>query len=344
MLVVAKCRATCQRVPRYLYLVARGRRVLRLPRPGVERVFRRLHSRRARLQQRYQTDRSHSGLRGIRGLGRRRRFRDAATGPITDLSVPARDYRFRVRGVFVTTESWLTAKAVPSQHGRMFSIYMVGTFLALALGQLLIARADIRVSAPFNTIVTLFAVALVMVTTTRAEAPQVANVAALPCAVFTRTAPIAVAGCALSGLIGGTFYSLVPAWMQQQGTPRETIALFMLVSVLGGLAFQIPVGRVSDRFDRRIVLASLSIGFAATAFVMVVLPRSLSTVLPAAALLGGFMSTLYPVCVAYAHDRMPADRVLAVSGRLILVNGIGSFAGPLMGASVMERFAIDGVF
>jgi len=221
---------------------------------------------------------------------------------------------------------------------------MVGTFLALALGQLLIARADIRVSAPFNTIVTLFAVALVMVTTTRAEAPQVANVAALPCAVFTRTAPIAVAGCALSGLIGGTFYSLVPAWMQQQGTPRETIALFMLVSVLGGLAFQIPVGRVSDRFDRRIVLASLSIGFAATAFVMVVLPRSLSTVLPAAALLGGFMSTLYPVCVAYAHDRMPADRVLAVSGRLILVNGIGSFAGPLMGASVMERFAIDGVF
>ena len=66
-------------------------------------------------------------------------------------------------------------------------------------------------------------------------------------------------------------------------------------------------------------------------------------VLPAAALLGGFMSTLYPVCVAHAHDRMPADRVVAVSGRLILVTGIGSVLGPLLGAPVMARIGIDGV-
>ena len=143
-------------------------------------------------------------------------------------------------------------------------------------------------------------------------------------------------GCALSGLVGGAFYALVPAWMQDQGTTRETIALFMLVAVLGGLAFQIPVGRLSDRFDRRIVLAFLSLGFAGTAFMMVLLPRTLSTILPAAVLLGGFMSTLYPVCVAHAHDRMPADRVVAVSGRLILVSGVGSVLGPLIGASVMH--------
>ena len=118
----------------------------------------------------------------------------------------------------------------------------------------------------------------------------------------------------------------------------------MLVAVLGGLAFQIPVGRLSDRFDRRVVLAFLSLGFAVTAIIMVFLPRSLSTILPAAVLLGGFMSTLYPVCVAHAHDRMPADRVVAVSGRLILVSGVGSVLGPLIGAGVMERFAIDGVF
>jgi MFS family permease len=56
------------------------------------------------------------------------------------------------------------------------------------------------------------------------------------------------------------------------------------------------------------------------------------------------MSTLYPVCVAHAHDRMPADRVVAVSGRLILVSGLGSVLGPLIGASLMARFEIDGVF
>jgi MFS family permease len=251
---------------------------------------------------------------------------------------------FGCAGIFVTTESWLSAKALPSERGRVFSIYMVGTFLALALGQLLIARADIKAAAAFNAIVALFAVALIMVTAARAEPPHVNATAALPYGVLAQTAPIAVVGSALSGLVGGAFYALVPAWMQDQGTAQATIALFMLVAVLGGFAFQIPVGRLSDRFDRRIVLALLGLGFAVTAFVMVLLPRSLPTILPAAVLLGGFMSTLYPVCVAHAHDRMPADRVVAVSGRLILVSGLGSVLGPLIGASLMARFEIDGVF
>ncbi len=40
---------------------------------------------------------------------------------------------------------------------------------------------------------------------------------------------------------------------------------------------------------------------------------------------------------------MLADRVVAVSGRLILVSGVGSVLGPLIGASLMARFAIDGL-
>jgi MFS family permease len=251
---------------------------------------------------------------------------------------------FGCAGIFVTTESWLTAKARPAERGRVFSLYMVGTFLALAIGQLLIAHADLKATAPFNAIVALFAVALVIVSTARAEPPQVTVSAALPYGVLARRAPISVVGCGLSGVIGGAFYALVPAWMQDQGTDREAIALFMLVAVLGGFAFQMPVGRLSDRFDRRIVLALLSFGFAVTAVTMVLLPRANATMLPGALLLGGFMSTLYPVCVAHAHDRMPADRVVAVSGRLVLVSGLGSVLGPLIGASLMTHFEIDGVF
>ena len=103
-------------------------------------------------------------------------------------------------------------------------------------------------------------------------------------------------------------------------------------------------GWLSDRFDRRLVLAALGLGFAGFAVFLVHLPRSLPVVLPPAALLGGFMSTLYPVCVSHAHDRMPADRVVAVSGRLILLSGLGSVVGPLIGASLMAHFTIDGVF
>src|SRR5215472_8286063 len=187
---------------------------------------------------------------------------------------------FGCAGIFVTTESWLSAKAPPAERGRVFSVYMVGTFLALALGQLLIARADIKGATPFNAIVALFTVALIIVTAARAEPPRVSASAPLRYGVLARAAPIAVVGAASSGLVSGAFYALVPAWMQGQGTKQGTIAFFMLVAVLGGFAFQIPVGRLSDRFDRRIVLALLGLGFAVTAFVVVLSPSDLPTLLP----------------------------------------------------------------
>lgn len=250
---------------------------------------------------------------------------------------------FGCAGLFVATESWLNAKAPPAVRGRVFSIYMVGTFVALAAGQLLIAAVEIEAAGAFNAIVALFAVALVMVSTTRAEPPGQAVEVGLPYGQLVRAAPIAVVGCALAGLITGVFYALVPAWMEGQGIVRSRIALVMFAAVLGGLAFQVPVGRLSDRLDRRRVLAALGLGLAAATAALLVLPRSLAAVLPAAAVLGGFMSTLYPVCVAHAHDRMPADRVVAVSGRLILVSGLGSVAGPLLGTQIMASFGIDGV-
>lgn len=251
---------------------------------------------------------------------------------------------FGCSGLFIATESWLNAKAPPAARGRIFSVYMLGTFLALAFGQILIGRARIETMEPFNGIAVLFAVALVLVSTTRAEAPCKTEPATLPFTRLPRAAPVAVAGCLASGVVSATFYSLVPAWMQDEGFARETIALFMLVAVLGGLAFQIPVGRLSDHFDRRVVLMALSGGFAATAIAVVNLPHSRAVILPVATALGGFMSTLYPVCVANAHDRMPADQVVAVSGQLILISGLGSILGPLIGTVVMARFDIDGLF
>src|SRR5262245_65080285 len=112
---------------------------------------------------------------------------------------------FGCAGLFITTESWLNSKAPPSQRGRVFSIYMVGTFAALAAGQLLIAKADVASAGPFNAIVALFALALVMVSTTRADPPKIAAGATRPIRQLVRAAPLAVGGCLLSGLLGRPF-------------------------------------------------------------------------------------------------------------------------------------------
>jgi MFS family permease len=250
---------------------------------------------------------------------------------------------FGCAGVFVTTESWLNSKAQPSERGRVFSIYMIGTFLALAVGQLLIARMPIEGSKPFHAIEALFALALVMVSTTRAEPPLVIATEKLAYGELARATPVAAIGCVVNGAVASAFYALVPAWMQDNGVARESIAVFMLAAVLGGLAFQMPVGRLSDRFDRRIVLTALALGLAASAITIVFLPRSAHFLLPLAAMIGGFISTLYPLCVAIAHDSMPADRVVAVSSGLLLLSGLGSVVGPLIGTSIKASSGINGV-
>jgi MFS family permease len=147
----------------------------------------------------------------------------------------------------------------------------------------------------------------------------------------------------IGGLVTGAFYALVPAWMQGRGNDGTTIGLVMLAAVFGGLAFQIPVGRLSDRFDRRVVLTGLCLGLVGTSIAMVYLPRTLLAVLPTAFLFGGFLSTLYPVSIAHAHDRMRGEQIVAVSGRLILLFGLGSIFGPLLGTAFVASFGIDGV-
>jgi MFS family permease len=250
---------------------------------------------------------------------------------------------FGCAGLFVVTESWLNAKAPPALRGRVFSIYMVGTFVALALGQLLIVKADVSSARPFNVLAALFAFAIVLVGLTRAEAPLMARESKLAYGELARAAPLAVGGVAVAGFVASCFYALVPAWMQGVGVPQASIGYIMLGAVLGGLAFQIPIGQLSDMVDRRLVLAFIAIGFAIAAVMIVKLPHSLVAILPAAIVLGGFMSTLYPVSAAHAFDRMDADRVVSVSSRLILINGLGSILGPLIGTSLMKRFEIDGV-
>lgn len=246
-------------------------------------------------------------------------------------------------GLFVATESWLNAKATPALRGKIFSTYMVGTFLALALGQLLVGRLPLEGGEAFNVIVALFAVALLIVSLTRAEQPVVAKEAASPFGDLLRGSPIAVFGSAIGGMISATFYAVVPSWMLANRIPQETIGLVMLSAVLGGLAFQVPVGWLSDRMDRRMLVGALAFGIAGAAVILVLMPSRLSVALPLAALLGGFMSTLYPVCVSHAMDNMGPQRAVSISGQLILVSGLGSTVGPLTGAWIMSYLDLDGV-
>jgi MFS family permease len=247
-------------------------------------------------------------------------------------------------GLFVTAESWLNANAQPQDRGAIFAVYMVATNACFGAGQFLINLPAPRGFELFSLAAALFCLALIPVSLTRSVAPATLDSPRMHLRDLRRLAPVSFAGCIATGLIGSSFYSLIPAYAQIHGIPASSISAFIATAIFGGLAFQIPIGRLSDRLDRRLVAIAIASGFVVTALLLAMLPTGAVPVLALTFLLGGFMSTIYPVCVAHANDRVEPDEVIAVSGQLILVQGLASFVGPILGTAIMGRNGISGVY
>ena len=250
---------------------------------------------------------------------------------------------FGCAGLYVATESWLNVKATATTRGRIFAIYMVATYATFASGQLALNLASPTSFTLFALAAILFCVALLLVATTRAEQPLPVPTIRLRVGELALAAPVAVAGCFAGGLVGGAFYALVPVYAELNGRSVLEISIYMALAIAGGLLLQVPVGRLSDRFDRRLVAGFSALSFAGLA--LTVVPTRPTPWFPIVwLLLGGFMSVIYPVCVAHANDRIPAERAIAVSGQMILISGIGSAAGPLLASEFMSYLGIRGLF
>jgi MFS family permease len=225
----------------------------------------------------------------------------------------------------------------------VFSIYMVATYATFAGSQFMLILAAPTDFTLFAVAAILLFVALAVVASTRAEQPIPVPGSRLKPGELALAAPVAVAGCFVAGLITGSFYALVPVFGQSSGRSILQISSYMALAIFGGLLLQVPVARLSDRFDRRLVAGLVALAFAGLAEAIVMLAET-HWLLAVWLVLGGFMSVIYPVCVAHANDRMPAERAVSVSGRLILISGVGSTLGPLLGSSVMSAFGIRGLF
>jgi MFS family permease len=250
---------------------------------------------------------------------------------------------FGCAGLFVTTESWLSAKSNPATRGKIFSVYMVATYLTFGGSQFALLLASPEGALLFELGAIVLCVALILVATTRSEQPLMAPTVRLGAGEVFRAAPVAAVGCLVAGISSGAFFALMPVFGQARGLPVLEISSYIALAIFGGMLLQVPAGKLSDRFDRRLVAGSCALAFAALA-VAIPWARGTMALEPLWLLLGGFMSVVYPVCVAHANDRMPAERAIAVSGRLILISGIGSALGPLLGSAVMSVYGVVGLF
>ncbi|MBO6826282.1 MAG: MFS transporter, partial [Sneathiella sp.] len=235
---------------------------------------------------------------------------------------------------------WLNDTATNETRGQILSVYMLITFIGIAGGQFLLTIADPAGYSPFIIVSVLVSLALIPSALTASPMPTMQEPEKLGIRQLYKISPLGVVGIMLVGVLQGAFFAMGAVYGGLQGLSVFQISMFMSLSVVGGALLQMPIGRLSDIFDRRQVLmfCALITGLLAVVTLYVAEHYSVFYFLIAATFYGGFCMPLYSLCIAHTNDHMEPSQMVAASSGLILVNGIGAIIGPIVVSSLMGWF------
>jgi MFS family permease len=255
---------------------------------------------------------------------------------------------FCMASLFAAIESWLNMRSSNETRGQVLSMYVVVAYVGSSAGQFLVNFGNVQDLQPFMLAGILLTLSLVPVVLTRVAGPEIDAGARLSLKRLYSISPVGVVGCVVSGVITGAFYGMGAIYAQHLGYSVFEVSLFMGVTVLGGLVAQWPIGRLSDKFDRRtvmfITLLVMAILCAANFGLAWYGGGSFTMVLVLIGLFGGAAAAVYPLAVAHACDYIEQPQMLAASSGLLLSWALGSAAGPLIGSFVMGQFTDPALF
>lgn len=247
-------------------------------------------------------------------------------------------------GVYVCLESWLNDRSDPGERGSALAGYMIALYAGQALGQFLLNLSKVSPSLPFVAASMLISLAIIPIVLTRSASPSIEPAPAISVRRLYAISPLGFVGAGVTGMVLGAFYGLGAVYARQLGFGLGSTAAFMSAVIAGGVALQWPLGWLSDRFDRRRIIAYTFAGAATIAALIAVTGVRGVALAIMGALFGGLSFALYPLCVAHANDHVAADQRVAASGGLVLVYSAGAALGPLSGALFMEALGPVGLF
>ncbi len=157
-----------------------------------------------------------------------------------------------------------------------------------------------------------------------------------------RVAPAAVAGCVASGLLNSALLGLTPIYGTMLGLQPSMVVWLLTAFQLGSFVCQWPLGRLSDRLDRRLVIAGCLIAVAGLSAAATSADAGI-WLLPLFFLLGGATLTFYAVAVAHAADFAEPDQMVGVSSSLLLAWAAGAAAGPSIAAPFIDLIGPEGL-
>ena len=253
---------------------------------------------------------------------------------------------FATGGIFVVLESWMLVSSTPANRGRLMSLYMILLYGSLAMGQQLLKWVDPMVLTPFALCAMAATLSVVPLAISRVSTPAMVAPQRVGVRELVRLTPAGMGSSFTSGLVLGAIYGLLPLYFTDSGATLSRVADMMALVILGGMCLQYPIGRMSDRHDRRLVILLLCSALTLLALMMVLLPGAWRAPIEGGLifLLGGMAFSIYPLSLSHACDELRPDQVLGANQGLLLAYSLGAMIGPLLAPSVMGLFGPQGLF
>jgi MFS family permease len=248
-------------------------------------------------------------------------------------------------GIYVVAESWLNDRATRANRGRLFATYMLVLYVGLGAAQFLLIVSNPLTATPFMLVSVLISLAMVPIVLSAQRLPEPAAPRKVRLRELYGNSPLGVVGVTVSGLTSAIIFSMGPVYARLSGLGTGGVAAFMAVSILAAVVTQYPVGRLSDRMDRRTVIAAvctLATFVAGSIVAFRGMPHGLFLTL--AALFSGLVLTLYSLSVSHVNDKLEPAQMVAASSALLLLNGSAAAAGPVLAGSLMTAFGPPAYF
>ena len=251
---------------------------------------------------------------------------------------------FCFSGVYVTAESWLNNSVSNDQRGQALSLYMMVQMIGIVAAQGLLNIPDASGFLLFIIPSVLVSISFAPILLSISPTPAFEATKPMTLRQLFGISPLGFMGMLLLGSVFSAQFGMAAVFGAEAGLSVAQISIFVATFYIGATVLQYPLGWLSDRMDRRVLICTASAVGGLGALMAFGFGSNFTVLLAGAFLIGGMSNPLYSLLLAYTNDFLQVEDMASASGGLIFVNGLGAIAGPLVTGWLMSVIGPYGYF
>ncbi|MDI4666597.1 MFS transporter [Xanthobacter autotrophicus] len=240
--------------------------------------------------------------------------------------------------LFAVSEFWINALAPPNRRGLIMGVYATALSLGAALGPAILSVLGASGWAPYVAGAAVLSAGAIPILLARGITPRIHDDDHHGVLTFVRRSPSAVLAALVFGAIETAVMTFLPLYGLRLGLSETSASLLLTAAVLGNVAFQIPIGLVSDKVDRRFLLFACSVVGAGGAFALPFVPVSSPWFLAMIFLATGVVGSLYTVGLAHLGERFHGADLAAANAAFVMLYSMGLIIGPPLAGQGMDLY------